>query len=809
MRYDEIKNAVVIRATELSSFSMRRVSAGGVDALFRQSDAVDLKDASTVPEGTLSYTADTIAGKVEIVSAGTVMVLQSDDLTTVVSVKKVRRTPLRINPTCDPSFFAASVLNALIVSSSRNEKSVRVILKYESAKESVSCEGILNIDFLLKTATAFLTRAGSIISFVRERGTVAKGELSSLKFPYDTVREGQKDLMVETMRTVRTGGKLLACAPTGIGKTVSVLYPVLKSIGAGLADKIFYLTAKGVTGNAAAELIRLLNKDAPHLRCRTLEAKDRLCPTGEVSEGCDGCPLLSELYEKDAYLPVELRLNAAAAEVLSSEPLINRAAVISAAERNSVCPHELFLKISEFCEIVVCDYNYVFDGRIALRRFFGKNGNPDKEQFIFLVDEAHNVPVRVRDTYSAQIRPADFAEVFDLIRSEAVKDEKLEDSFTEVFKSFGEILDECEDSSFLKESEGEEILSGHLSSPDVPVQLTESLKSVMDVCAVYTSKEQDHRAPFRRLRKKIADFLFCAEYSAGASRFLAERENSDLSCSVVCLDPSDIIKNSLRSSHATIMFSATLSPKDYFTEVLGFLDEEYLELDSPYDPSRLCVVICDSVSTKLTDRKRTSSDVAVLIADTICARRGKYIVYFPSYDYMNTVVREFAKTAPDIPAVMQKAGMTGAEKRKFISLFSSDKYSALVGFSVLGGMFSEGIDLSGDALIGVIIVGAGLSGISSSLNMIGEYYEDKYERGYEFAYLYPAVNRIQQAVGRVIRKENDYGVAVLIDSRLAEPSVARLFPASWHPIRLASDTDSLTASLNDFWARFESSVDQY
>ena len=797
MKYDKTSGRVQLRANELSEFAVKRGGGNSVFSLFSVCDA---------PEGAFDLTPELSSfdccegeNSVTLRVSGNVKICDGEDYLTLVSSKKVRKIPERVNPAYDRAFFALSAVNAFIVCSASDRESVRLILSYEKNGETAFCSGILDSGFLAGTISSLLSRAAPLISLARERGTVCRDELAALKFPYGTVREGQRDLMIETMRVIRTGDRLLACAPTGIGKTVSVLYPALKSTGAGLSDKIFYLTSKGMTGKAAADLLALILKDAPHLRSITLESKERLCPNLGVSDGCFDCQLNADLPSGDSFLPVEYRLAAATGEVCSCGAAPGRAIILEAAEKYRVCPHELSLKVSEFCDVIICDYNYVFDGEVKLRRYFGERGNPDSEKYVLLVDEAHNLPIRIRDTYSASLKPVDFEEIFDLIKSGAVKDGSVEDAIGDLFEAFAGVLEDCEDSSALRETANGEALTCYSSLPETPGNLYSALVKVKKAFLPYVRKESEHRDAFRRALRTVSKFIFCSDSADGKFRFLAERENSDLTCSVLCLDPSSVITAALGAAHAAVLFSATLSPKEYFTEVTGFRDEEYLELDSPFDPENLSVMICDSVSTRLSDRKSTAPDVAELISAAISGMPGKYLVYFPSFEYLNIVLKEFLKIAPDVPVVAQKSEMTSSERNKFVSLFSSDKYSELIGFSVLGGMFSEGIDLAGDSLIGVVVVGAGLTGISSSLNMISGYYDEKYEKGYEFSYLYPAVNRLQQAVGRVIRSEDDRGIALLIDSRLGEPSVARLFPTYWHPIKLVSDPESLAGCIDAFW----------
>ena len=268
---------------------------------------------------------------------------------------------------------------------------------------------------------------------------------------------------------------------------------------------------------------------------------------------------------------------------------------------------------------------------------------------------------------------------------------------------------------------------------------------------------------------------------------------------VLCLDPAGIIDLMLRSAKASILFSATLSPGEYYQNVTGSPDSVYLDLPSPYDPKNLCLTAFDGISTRFNDRRDTREETAEIIAQAVSEKEGKYIAYFPSYEYMRAVCRKFRDILPDVPVILQKQGMSYKEREQFIRVFSGSKYPHVVGFCVLGGMFSEGIDLQGDSLIGVIIVGTGLPGLSAELNLVAEYYENTMEKGREFAYVYPGMNKVLQAAGRVIRSETDKGMVLLIDDRYSTPEMKLLFPPHWEHIRFTGDPASLERILEGFW----------
>lgn len=808
MKYDRSADAVIVGSDELALFAYRRPERGApdgyetFDGYAKESDEISARDAATrVP-----FPDDADGVRVIVESRAEAVYSSADGLPAVCASKAVRKLPSRISPSADPSLLARAVVDAYAYCRDTGITDVKVRITFDGGDGSASLEKTFTAEELLSLTGTLVRRAAPFIRLAWEKGTVRAEELSALRFPYEGIRQGQRDLMTETMKTIRLGKKLLVCAPTGIGKTVSVLYPALKSIAGGYCDKVFYLTAKNVTGKAALDCMELLSKSAPHVRTVMIEAKEKLCSTGGYSDGCFGCAMTGDVYENGVFVPYARRESEAAAEAAEAGPILTRETLTAIAKKYRVCPYELSLDVSLFCEVVICDYNYVYDRKVSFRRYFAareRNGERD-EKYVFLIDEAHNLPDRVRSMYSASVSPDDLAETASLLKSGAVTDDSLLSALANAASAFSDVRDACRDTLSVRETEGEERLTGYYTSREFPPVLASALSSLLGAALPFTRKGSEHRETFKRLTDRLSAVLYAVEESDDRFRFLAEREGDGLTCSMMCLDPSEIISRRTALSDGAVMFSATLSPREYFTGVMGFDDGSVLELDSPFDRENLSVTVFDAVSTRLTDREKTASAVAEAIDRTVNAKRGKYIVYFPSYEYMKTVCREYLKLKPEQPAVMQKRSMTKSERARFLSIFSSREYDAVTGFSVLGGMFSEGIDLTGDSLIGVIIVGAGLSGISSHLNMMSEYYQNKYEQGYEFAYLFPAMNKIQQAVGRVIRTESDRGVAVLIDHRLGDPGAASLFPESWQPVKRATDADELTAVLRAFWEREKS-----
>lgn len=647
-------------------------------------------------------------------------------------------------------------------------------------------------EFLRESFNALLLRALPFLRITARRGA-ALPELAKIPFPFSNIREGQRDFITASYRAIRNGSRLLVSAPTGIGKTMSALYPAVRAIGSGDADKIFCLCAKNVTGKAAADSAALLSTVAAELRSVTIISKEHACPFREVgfsSTRCRrGCTLLSRMGSAS----YEARRDAALAELLSAERNFTPERIAAVAERYFVCPYELSLDLSEYCDIVVCDYNYVFDFSIRFRRYF----EDVKENYVFIVDEAHNLPKRGRDTYSAAFGDTFLYEAEKTVAEEFAGDGEIEGAM----KAFRASVEEIRE-LVLRESEiadGDERF-GYYRSSEIPASLA-------NTAAVFSrtlgSKLRARSAVSRQAERLDADMRkfvsVCALFDEHYT-FFAESIDSELTVRLVCLDPSVLLDRAMSAAHSTILFSATLSPMDYFSDVCGCEGAATLELDSPYDQGNLLIAAVDSVKTTLAERNYTVEEVAEIILTTVEGREGNYIAYFPSYAYLDKVYRAFIRMADGVTVFKQVQGMKRSQRREFLAEFEkTGDFESRVGFCVLGGMFSEGIDLSGERLIGAIIVGTGMGSITSEQNILKEYYDATRENGMEYAYVYPGFNNVLQAAGRVIRSENDRGVVVLIDDRYADPGIQRLFPPHWDHIRFTADPYSLGELIRRFW----------
>ena len=722
---------------------------------------------------------------------------------TLEMLRSVKHLPMSFIPSYNFEFLAEAIVCAYVFCMADSIKEIRVRLTFNrnDTSDSVSFEREYDSSTLSVLTDTLLDRMIPFIKVFRQKKELLSSEIKNLAFPYSDIREGQHELMLGVMKTLRQGGKLVASAPTGTGKTMATLYPSIKALGAGLVDRIFYLTGKGVTGKAAYDAVKLLNNSVPHIRCINVRAKMNVCPNPGKYDDCYVCPHTNDNITDGKFLSYKQRSNAALAELLENDTVYDSKVIAECAERHYVCPYELTLDLSEFCEVIICDYNYVFDFSVRFRRYFDTDRG---EKYVFLIDEAHNLPDRVRTMYSSEFSPAQIEEYAELLSENMIKDTEVGQAVNQCREAFAEIKELCLDNvTYFTDKKGDH-KTGFYKSDIVPVNLISAASSIVSLCRSRERRCGDVKHIYDGLYNLASSLINSAKFSEKGFSFLAELYDDRLICRNFCLDPSDIITLMTSMSHATVFFSATLSPVEYFSDMFGCSDSPALKAESPFDPNNMNVTIFDGISTRYADRSDTAEEIAEVISAVLNAKDGHYFVFFPSYRYMRTVCKELLKICPDIKAVMQKQDMTFADREKFLLAFKSKKFKSIVGFCVLGGVFSEGVDLTGDSLIGTIIVGAGLPGISSELNLMSEYYENKFGSGHLYAYDYPAINRIEQAAGRVIRTADDKGVVVLIDDRLSSPEIASRFPDFWPKIACTSDNNTLSMILERFWDRHDS-----
>lgn len=597
--------------------------------------------------------------------------------------------------------------------------------------------------------------------------------IRNLEFPFDTFRDGQRHMAVTAYRTIRTDGCALIQAPTGIGKTMAALFPSIKALGEALTAKLFYLTARTTGRQAAEKALAVMRDRGLQLKSLSLTAKEKICAHPDAACTPDECPRARGHHDRMRDARV------AAFE----EDALDREAIVRIAETFTVCPFEFSLDMALWVDTIIGDYNYAFDPRVYLRRFFDDpNG-----AYTFLVDEAHNLVDRSREMFSAALEKQS---LLDLRRA-------LRENHRPLFRALGRI------NTWMVAARRDCVAAGGESAcRALPDELLPYLQRFHRLAESWLVKNKP--APWKddllQLYFTVSHFLRVSErYDESYTTCLA-CEGKDLRVKLFCLDPADQMAEALLRCRAVIFFSATLTPFAYFNELFGGGEGTvFLQLPSPFPPENRCLIIDGRLSTYYRDREKTKHRLAEVIGQLVGGQTGNYLAFFPSYAYLEMVHDIFKKTFPDITTMVQARDMDEPAREAFLERFSDDNPQTLVGFVVMGGIFGEGIDLVGRRLSGAAIVGVGLPGICLERDLIRDYFDAKLQAGFDFAYRYPGFNRVLQAVGRVIRTARDRGTVLLVDSRLATQRYRRLYPEDWQPLSPRGNS-AIAPILANFWA---------
>jgi DNA excision repair protein ERCC-2 len=603
--------------------------------------------------------------------------------------------------------------------------------------------------------------------------------IRELKFPFTTYRPGQYQMVQEVYQTIQGRGQLIVEAPTGIGKTMAAIFPAVKAMGNGLIDKFFYLTAK-TTGRAIAQnALADLRAKGLKFKSLTLTAKEKTCFC--PGSACNGeeCEFARGYFD---------RINKAVKTIFQQEAL-TREVIEANAREFSVCPFEFSLELSLWVDSIICDYNYAFDPRVHLRRFFGEETRGGGH-YAFLVDEANNLVDRSREMFSAELVKQPFLELQRLIRKDLPQ---VSRTITNINSQLVQYKRECEEAS------------KPIAHETYPEDLSPLLRRFIRATEQWLVRNV--KAPFRQklvtMYFDVSWFLKVAEIYHTAYTTCFEVINGDFRVKLFCMDPSEQLAEAFDRCSSAIFFSATLSPIHYFRYILGCdPSAKELILPSPFPRENFCLPVADRVSTLYKYRERTKSAIAYMINALVNQQPGNYLIFFPSYQYMKMVYHLFVLLNASMNCIVQNPGMTEAERDAFLENFTVDNRSngkTLVGFAVMGGVFAEGIDLVGDRLTGAAVVGVGLPGISLERELIKDYFNNLRNTGFQYAYLYPGMNRVFQAAGRVIRTPDDRGVVLLIGYRFSTHQYKSLLPSHWTPIRV-QDEQHLKQLLNQFWA---------
>ena len=612
--------------------------------------------------------------------------------------------------------------------------------------------------------------------------------IKQLEFPFP-YREGQRDLVAGVYRTIYHRKKLFIEAPTGVGKTISTVFPAVKAMGEGLGEKIFYLTAKTITRTVAQDTFEELRKKDLAFKTVTLTAKEKICIFEETRCNPEDCPRAKGHFD---------RINEAIYDLLTHEVNFGREQVEAYALKHNVCPFEMSLDMSLFADGVICDYNYVFDPHAYLRRFFGE-GQPAKD-YLFLIDEAHNLLDRGREMYSAVLIKEDFQELSKLVKS-------LENDAGLAIKH---AADRCnrELRALKKLSDEMQVLDDGETAPFV--MACNRLDTKINEYLEDQRKKKD-----KEVRKEILTFKFQLSHFLSIWEKLDEnyRIYSDFTSDgryfikLLCINPKTNLKECMVRARSSILFSATLLPIQYYKELLGGEAGDYeIYANSVFDPGRRGVFIAEDVTSKYTRRgPEEYSRIAEYISKVTGCRKGNYLIFFPSYAFLQEVYdiyRDFCADEETEEYLVQSDTMDEAGREAFLKAFATEREKSLLGFCVMGGIFSEGIDLREDMLIGAIIVGTGLPQVCGERELMSAHFNAQGERGFSYAYQYPGMNKVTQAAGRVIRTVSDVGVVVLLDERFWQNSYRSMFPREWSGAEKVS-LRNIEERVHLFWKKWD------
>lgn len=605
--------------------------------------------------------------------------------------------------------------------------------------------------------------------------------IRDLAFPFE-YRISQKRMMNGVYRSIEERKNIFIQAPTGTGKTLGTLFPAIKSMGQGKSGRIFYLTAKTIARSVAEETSALLCDRGLRMKFVTLTAKEKICPLDECRCQPEFCERAKGHFD---------RVNDAVFDIIHHEDGIRREKILDYSEKHRVCPFEFQLDISLWCDVIICDYNYVFDPVVYLKRFF-TDASP-LSNMIFLVDEAHNLVDRAREMYSAALYRRDFDRVYQKIKP-------LRPKMARKIHKCGQFLMDFEES---REVDGtdfkivNEVGSFVLSLMGMVADMEEYLKEDMA----------------QELREMVTELYFAARrfintYDLVDEKYVIYTEGSgrDTMVKMFCVDPSVNLDERIGLSRSCIFFSATLLPVRYYKELLSKKPEEDYDLyvDSPFSKDNRFIFTAGDVSSRYSARNREQyARIAEYLRRIIRGKNGNYMAFFPSYAFMDAVFeafteREMRKAGHGIQVFRQESGMDENARQAFLENFKEGSHETTLGFCVLGGIFSEGIDLKADRLIGAIVVGTGLPGVGSERELLKNYFDRTRGMGFDYAYLYPGMNKVLQAGGRVIRSERDRGVIALLDERFNYSAYQRLFPREWLPCQKLN-MDFVENKIEKFW----------
>jgi DNA excision repair protein ERCC-2 len=652
--------------------------------------------------------------------------------------------------------WAQAECYAYLLARDRNLESIDVQLTYiqvdtEQVKILERTYRFIDLEDIVRNTLIAFTPFAKVMLQNRKR---FRESISEVSFPFPSFRKGQKQLAGAVYKTVGEEKILYANAPTGTGKTISTLFPTIKGMNGDGPEKWFYLTAKTITRTVAEEALSLLEEKGLRQTSVTITAKDKICFKEETNCQKEYCEFANGYYD---------RINGALLDILDQETIMTREIIERYARKHKVCPFEFSIDLSYLVDGVICDYNYVFDPKVSLKRL----SDESRKNSVLLIDESHNLVNRGREMFSAALSKDSFLDVKNLYQEHGA----LKKSIQAVNKQFISLRKEMQGKGEWKKDMDQELL-----------EEVEAFVETAEKCLGEAGKEWSQS--FLQLYFDSLHYVRISRIYGGEHRFVLYSRGTDLTVKLSCIDPSRLISDVKKPYHSSVFFSATLHPFSYYFQQLGGSEEDYRFLiPSPFEKDQWKVEI-DPISTRYRDRERTLPRIVQSIADCILHNKGNFLVFFSSYAYMREVYEELKELSLHAEIRIQESNMSEEEREAFLQCFQSDREKRVIGLGVLGGIFSEGIDLKGDRLNGVVVVGVGLPQPGLEQDMMKEFYEEDGKNGFDYTYVYPGLNKVFQSGGRLIRSEKDKGVLRLIDDRYLTPKYKALLPEEWTPFEV-------------------------
>lgn len=635
------------------------------------------------------------------------------------------------------------------------------------------------------------------------------GSIRNLEFPF-AYREGQKELVTYVYQTIYHGRKLFLEAPTGVGKTISTIFPAIKAMERNMGEKIFYLTAKTITRTVAENTFQQLRERGLRFKSIVLTAKDKICFCEKPECNPESCPYAKGHFD---------RVNDAMYDMLLSEESFHREIIELYAHKHQVCPFEFALDMSLYSDGIIGDYNYLFDPHVYLKRFFaeGKKGS-----YLFLIDEAHNLLERGREMYSATLIKEEFMQLRRHLK------EGLDKASGKKNILFGEGYASRIEKQLEKCNKQLLALKRECESYRIVQEIDAFVLPLVRLSSIIEGYLEENDEGNQEIKEEILDLYFKISHFLEIYELLDEkyvkytqlREDGSFLLKLFCVDPSGNLKACMKKGRSSILFSATLLPIQYYKALLGGEPEDYeVYAKSIFDTKKRLLLIAKDVTSKYT--RRTNEEfykIARYIDEIVAARRGNYMVFCPSYAFMQEIYECYLEyfSKEDRECIIQTESMNEQERELFLARFSGntdldlsnsifmeveeEDEKTLIGFCLLGGIFSEGIDLKKDSLIGAIIIGTGLPQVCFERELLKEYFDAEGNQGFDYSYRYPGMNKVLQAAGRVIRTAEDIGIVALLDERFLQGSYQKLFPREWGKFSVARGVE-IGDIINEFWVR--------